>query len=151
MSLGSLYVSLRGRLSPKSFADGFWRLAFIDSTLSSFTPTRNSIGYPFNHWAILAYEVTAAWPLFALTAKRLHDSGRSLTLAMLAAVALPFADAASLASDYGALDIVLAAISSLPSLLILFMWTGLMWYIYHLPSSSDANRFGLPASDRSDA
>jgi hypothetical protein len=60
MSLGSLYISLCGRLSPKSFADGLWRLAFIDATVNSFTPTRNSIGYLLNHWAALACEVAAA-------------------------------------------------------------------------------------------
>jgi uncharacterized membrane protein YhaH (DUF805 family) len=77
--------------------------------------------------AIFAYEVAAMWPLFAITAKRLHDNGRSLTLAMLAAVALPFADAATLASDYGALDTAPVAISRLPAILIFCTWTGLMW------------------------
>jgi hypothetical protein len=62
MSLGSLYISLCERLSPKSFGDGLWRLAFIDATVNSLTPTRNSIGYPLNHWAALACEVAAAWP-----------------------------------------------------------------------------------------
>jgi hypothetical protein len=46
------------------------------------------------------------------------DSGRSLTLAILAAIGLPFADTVSLASDYGTLDIFPAAISSLPAILI---------------------------------
>jgi hypothetical protein len=67
MFLGSLYISLRGRLSPKSFADGFWRLAFIGATVNSFTWTRSAIGYPFNHWATLASGVAAARPLFALS------------------------------------------------------------------------------------
>jgi uncharacterized membrane protein YhaH (DUF805 family) len=101
--------------------------------------------------AIFAYEVAAMWPLFAITAKRLHDNGRSLTLAMLAAVALPFADAATLASDYGALDTAPVAISRLPAILIFCTWTGLMWYIYRLPSSSGANRFGLPPADPASA
>jgi hypothetical protein len=62
MSLGSLYISLCGRLSPKSFADGFWRLAFIGAIVNSVTLTRSNIGYPFNHWATLAYGVAAARP-----------------------------------------------------------------------------------------
>jgi uncharacterized membrane protein YhaH (DUF805 family) len=78
ISGGSLYISLCGRLSPKSFADGVG--AWHSSTLNSFTPSRNIVGYPFNRWATLAYRVAAAWPLFALSTKRLHDSGRSLTL-----------------------------------------------------------------------
>jgi hypothetical protein len=67
ISLGSFYISLCGRLSPKSFADGFWRLAFIGATVNSFTLTRSNIGYPFNHWATLASGVAAARPLFAFT------------------------------------------------------------------------------------
>jgi uncharacterized membrane protein YhaH (DUF805 family) len=84
ISGGSLYISLCGRLSqiPSPMDFGAWH----SSTLNSFTPSRNIIGYPFNHWATLAYRVAAAWPLFALSTKRLHDSGRSLTLAMLAAL-----------------------------------------------------------------
>jgi hypothetical protein len=34
MSLGWLYISLRGRSSPKSFINGFSRLAFIDIVVS---------------------------------------------------------------------------------------------------------------------
>lgn len=149
--LGWLYISLRGRLPPKSFADGLWRLLFIIPAVGSLTPSRYSVGYPLNKWAVLAYEVAAAWFLFALTVKRLHDSGRSLTLAVPAAVALPFAEAAALAAEYGALDIVPAAVSSLPAILIFCGWAWLMWQIYRLPSSSDANRFGLPLGDQSGA
>jgi uncharacterized membrane protein YhaH (DUF805 family) len=145
-----LYISLHGRLSSESFINGFWPLVFIDFMVGSFTS--NTVGHPLNHWALLAYDVLAAWPLFALTAKRLHDGGRSLTLAILAAIAPPFAGAAALASDYGALHIVPAAVGALPAALMLGTWAGLMWYVYRLPSSAGANRFGLPrASDPADA
>jgi hypothetical protein len=33
-------------------------------------PTSNIAGYPLNHLAAFAYEVAAAWLLFALAAKR---------------------------------------------------------------------------------
>jgi hypothetical protein len=130
MSLGWLHISLRGRLSPK--------IPRRRTVAPSIHPRCDQLilAGPSNgirhHWSRLAYELAPAWPLFALSAKRLHDSGRSPALAMLAAVALPFADAASLAFNYGALDIVPAAITSLPGILISCTWTGLMWYIYRL-------------------
>jgi hypothetical protein len=108
-----------GGCRPNPSPTNFWGLLFVNATVGSFTPSRYSIGYPLYHWAVLAYEVATAWPLFALTAKRLHDNGRSLTLAIPAAVAPPFAEAASLASDYGALDIVLAAVNGFPAILSL--------------------------------
>lgn len=149
MRLGWLYIRLHGRLSSKPFINGFWPLVFIDFMVGSFAS--NTVGYPLDHWALLAYDVAAAWPLFALTAKRLHDGGRSLTLAILAAIAPPFAGAAALASDYGTLHIVPAAVSALPAALILCTWAGLMWYVYRLPSSAGANPYGLPqASDLAD-
>ncbi len=60
------------------------------------------MGYPLDHWAGLTYSLSAAWPWFALTAKRLHDSGRSLALAVPAMAGLPAAEAARLVHDcYG--------------------------------------------------
>jgi len=90
----------------------------------------NFVGHWSEHWAFLLYEVAAAWPLFALTAKRLEDNGRSLSLATLAAVALPVADAIVLACDYGMLH------SRFPAALIFCIWTWLMWRIYRLPRYS---------------
>jgi len=143
MRLGWLYISLCGRLSPKPFADGFWRLASIDIMVHSLAS--NFVGHWSEHWAFLLYEVAAAWPLFALTAKRLQDNGRSLSLATLAAVALPVADAIVLACDYGMLH------SRLPAALIFCIWTWLMWRIYSLPRYSGINRFGPPQGDLSGA
>jgi hypothetical protein len=91
----------RGRLSPRSFAKGFWALFLVGLLVSQLTPTQRLVGYPLNHWAALAYGLLAAWPWLALAIKRLHHSDRSIALAIPAMVALPAAEAAALASDYG--------------------------------------------------
>jgi uncharacterized membrane protein YhaH (DUF805 family) len=149
MSWSWLYLSLRGRLSPKSFAKGFWALFFVGLLVSQLTPTQRLVGYPLNHWAALAYGLLAAWPWLALAIKRLHDSGHSVALAIPAMAALPAAEAAALASDYGMLDELPSYIGGTAGILIFCAWGLLMWCIYRFPSSPVANRFGPPPLDQS--
>jgi uncharacterized membrane protein YhaH (DUF805 family) len=144
-----LYLSLRGRLSPKSFAKGFGALFFVGLVVSQLTPTQRLVGYPLNHWAALAYALVAVWPWLAVTVKRLHDSGRSIALVIPAVVVLPAAEAAALASDYGALDELPTYIGGTVGVLIFCAWGLLMWCIYRFPSSPVANRFGPPPFDQS--
>jgi len=147
MTKSWLYLSLHGRLSAKSFREGFKPLAFIGVTVLAFTPTRITIGYPLDHWAGLAYSLAAVWPWFALTAKRLHDNGRSLALALPAIAGLPAAEAARLAHDYyGVPTVIPVTIGGFASGLTLCAWCLLMWRIYRLPGSPGENQFGPPPS-----
>ena len=133
MTRSQLYLSVRGRLSPTSFAKGLWPLAFVGITVFALTPTWRIVGYPLDHWAGLAYALMIAWPLFALTVKRLHDSGRSFALAIPAMIGLPAAEAGWLAFTYNAFSSVPSYFGIATSTFIYCAWGVLMWRTYRFP------------------
>jgi uncharacterized membrane protein YhaH (DUF805 family) len=99
-----VFPSFRGRLSSKQFSRASSVLVLgyvIVWVLSSMTGG----GDEFHYLACLAFCLATIWPLLAVCIKRLHDSERTILLAIPVALLWPLTPAWWLAVDSGAIVI----------------------------------------------
>src|SRR5450631_3881384 len=140
-----VFLSFRGRLSPKRFSRALSVLAgsyVIVYVLSSLTGE----GYKFENLACLTFCLATTWPGLAVCIKRLHDSERTVLLAIPAALLWPLVPAWRLAVDSGAIEI--------PSLYAVGIWLTILAAlalsvdrIEKFSSTVGPNRFGPEPSD----
>jgi uncharacterized membrane protein YhaH (DUF805 family) len=96
-----VFLSFRGRLSPKQFSRASSVLVVgyaIVWVLGSMTGE----GDKFENLACLAFCLATIWPVLAVCIKRLHDSERTVLLAIPVALLWPLTQAWWLAVDGGA-------------------------------------------------
>jgi uncharacterized membrane protein YhaH (DUF805 family) len=104
MNWGWVFLSFRGRLSRKQFSRASSAL-FVSYAivwiLSSVTGERDM----FHYGACLAFCLATIWPVLAVCSKRLHDSERTVLLAVPVALLWPLVPGWWLAVDSGAIEI----------------------------------------------
>jgi uncharacterized membrane protein YhaH (DUF805 family) len=97
-------LSFRGRLSPKRFNRASSVLVFSYLAVWNLTPSSTtSEGYKFNDLALFAFCLATIWPWLAVSIKRLHDSERTVLLAVPFALVWPLLPVWKLAVDSGAI------------------------------------------------
>jgi uncharacterized membrane protein YhaH (DUF805 family) len=140
-----VFLSFRGRLSPKQFsrASSVLVVSFVIAwVLGSMTGE----GDKFENLVCLAYCLATIWPVLAVCIKRLHDSERTVLLAIPVALLWPLVPAWWLAVDSGAIVI--------PSLYAIGIWLTILAAlvlsadkIEKFSSTVGPNRFGPQPSD----
>jgi len=147
MDWASVFLAFRGRLSSSRFRQGtsiLDRLCYIPIAFSLLwrpDPTPNEYWLVI-HVAILVLELAAIWPWLAITTKRLHDSERSILLAIPIALTLPLVMVFVIAYD---LDVIAPPMFYPAIGVAVLLITGqilLESKIGNFPGISGPNRFG---------
>jgi uncharacterized membrane protein YhaH (DUF805 family) len=81
MNWGWVFLSFRGRLSPKQFSRASWVL-LVSYGIAWVLSSTTGEGDTFHYLACLAFCLATIWPLLAVSIKRLHDSERTVLLAI---------------------------------------------------------------------
>jgi uncharacterized membrane protein YhaH (DUF805 family) len=140
-----VFLSFRGRLSPKQFSRASSILALsygIFWVLSSMLGEGDKVRY----LACLVFSLATIWPWLAVCIKRLHDSERTILLAIPIALLWPLLPAWWLAIDSGAIEISSPyAVGIWLTIVAALALPGAM--IEKFSSTVGPNRFGPEPSD----
>jgi len=104
MNWGWVFLSFRGRLSPKQFSRAS-SVLFVSYGIFWVLSSMTGEGDTIHYLACLAFCLATIWPLLAISIKRLHDSERTVLLAIPVALLWLLLPGWWLAVDSGAIVI----------------------------------------------
>ena len=134
MKLLWLLFSFRGRLDAPGFTP-WWTLYFVPVFFAGFASGTTPGGYLTRGVLALGYFLLTLVPLAALAAKRLHDAGRPLWLALPACLAMPAATLVLLAVQAEDIRPPLAYVAAAAALAVIGAWIFLMESMRRAPSA----------------
>ena len=127
----SLFLSFRGQLAPGPFFGALRFPLFLGVAVLALTPDVTPVnGYRIRSLVAFAYMLAVAWPVAALSVKRLRDCGRAPFLAAPVALAPALAAAVPLAIDRGDLVAPMSWVALALAVLVFAGWALLVFSIY---------------------
>ena len=146
-----VFLSFRGRLSPKQFSRAS-SVLLVSYAIVWVLSSATGEGDKFHYLACLALGLATIWPWLAVCIKRLHDSEPTVLLAIPVALLWTLVAAWFLALESGLLPVDRGA-TVIPSLYAIGIWStilaagALMYNIRKFSGTVGPNRFGPEPSD----